>query len=151
MLLISISPFATFLLAPPFHGFPPHIPVPVPHCLSSFRNAYNSSLFLLSGLVPPPLPYKPTPFLPPFSSHRRVCLATSVPLVDAGSTGFLAQAMPILTGKTACYECVPKVAAKVYPICTIRSTPGQYIHIYAFIWFFAVVFSVWFCGGFYVL
>jgi ubiquitin-like 1-activating enzyme E1 B len=59
---------------------------------------------------------------------NRLCLSTSVPLVDAGTTGYLGQVMPIYKGQTACYECVPKPTQKVYPICTIRSTPDKPVH-----------------------
>jgi ubiquitin-like 1-activating enzyme E1 B len=36
--------------------------------------------------------------------------------------------MPIAKGRTACYECKPKPSQKVYPICTIRSTPDKPVH-----------------------
>jgi ubiquitin-like 1-activating enzyme E1 B len=36
--------------------------------------------------------------------------------------------MTIIKGHTACYECFPKPTQKVYPICTIRSTPDKPIH-----------------------
>ena len=36
--------------------------------------------------------------------------------------------MPILKDRTACYECKPKPTPKVYPICTIRSTPDKPVH-----------------------
>ena len=59
---------------------------------------------------------------------NRLCLAAKVPLIDSGTTGFLGQVMPIFKGKTSCYECKPKPTQKVYPICTIRSTPDQPVH-----------------------
>lgn len=59
---------------------------------------------------------------------NRLCLAANVPLIDSGTTGYLGQVMPIFKGKTACYECKPKQAQKVYPICTIRSTPDKPVH-----------------------
>lgn len=59
---------------------------------------------------------------------NRLCLATKVPLLDSGTTGYLGQCMPVFKGRTACYECRPKEAQKVYPICTIRSTPDQPVH-----------------------
>lgn len=59
---------------------------------------------------------------------NRLCLAANVPLIDAGTTGYLGQVMPIFKGKTACYECKPKPTQKVYPICTIRSTPDKPVH-----------------------
>ena len=36
--------------------------------------------------------------------------------------------MPVFKGRTACYECTPKPTQKVYPICTIRSTPDKPVH-----------------------
>jgi ubiquitin-like 1-activating enzyme E1 B len=59
---------------------------------------------------------------------NRLCLAADVPLIDAGTTGYLGQVMPIFKGVTACYECAPKPTQKVYPICTIRSTPDKPVH-----------------------
>lgn len=59
---------------------------------------------------------------------NRLCLAANVPLIDSGTTGYVGQVMPIFKGKTACYECKPKPMQKVYPICTIRSTPDQPVH-----------------------
>ena len=59
---------------------------------------------------------------------NRLCLAANVPLIDAGTTGYLGQVMPIFKGRTACYECKPKPTQKVYPICTIRSTPDKPVH-----------------------
>ena len=59
---------------------------------------------------------------------NRLCLAAKVPLIDSGTTGYLGQVMPIFKDKTACYECTPKPTQKVYPICTIRSTPDKPVH-----------------------
>lgn len=59
---------------------------------------------------------------------NRLCLAADVPLFDSGTTGYLGQVMPILKGYTTCYECLPKPTQKVYPICTIRSTPDKPVH-----------------------
>jgi ubiquitin-like 1-activating enzyme E1 B len=59
---------------------------------------------------------------------NRLCLAAGVPLFDSGTTGYLGQVTPILKGYTSCYECFPKPAPKVYPICTIRSTPDKPVH-----------------------
>ena len=47
------------------------------------------------------------------------------PLIDSGTTGYLGQVMPIMKGVTECYECSAKPTQKVYPICTIRSTPDK--------------------------
>lgn len=48
--------------------------------------------------------------------------------MESGTTGYLGQAMVILKGETECYECTPKPSQKVYPICTIRSTPDKPVH-----------------------
>jgi len=58
---------------------------------------------------------------------NRLCLAADVPLIESGTTGYLGQVMPIRKGLTACYECHPTYP-KVYPICTIRSTPDKPVH-----------------------
>eukprot|EP00605_Chrysophyceae_sp_TOSAG23-4_P001648 GSChrysophyteH1.ASY1.ANO1.1809.1 assembled CDS len=50
------------------------------------------------------------------------------PLIDSGSTGYRGQVRPILKGVTECYECSEKPTQKVYPICTIRSTPDKPVH-----------------------
>ena len=59
---------------------------------------------------------------------NRLCLASSVPMIEAGTTGFLGQVQVIDRGYTECYECQPKPTQKVYPICTIRSTPSMPVH-----------------------
>lgn len=59
---------------------------------------------------------------------NRLCLATNKPLVEAGTTGYLGQVFCVQKGETACYECFPKPTPKVYPICTIRSTPDKPVH-----------------------
>jgi ubiquitin-like 1-activating enzyme E1 B len=60
---------------------------------------------------------------------NRLCLATSVPLIEAGTTGYLGQVTTIhKPSNTACYECQTQETGKVYPICTIRSTPSAPVH-----------------------
>ena len=59
---------------------------------------------------------------------NRLCLAAKIPLIDSGTTGYTGQVNPIFKGKTSCYDCKPKEAPKVYPICTIRSTPDKPVH-----------------------
>ena len=59
---------------------------------------------------------------------NRLCLAADVFLIDSGTTGYNGQIMPIKRGVSACYECNPKPTQKVYPICTIRSTPDKPVH-----------------------
>jgi ubiquitin-like 1-activating enzyme E1 B len=60
---------------------------------------------------------------------NRLCLAAAVPLVEAGTTGYLGQVnvMDKASG-VACYECTTQETQKVYPICTIRSTPSEPVH-----------------------
>jgi ubiquitin-like 1-activating enzyme E1 B len=59
---------------------------------------------------------------------NRLCLSANVPLIDSGSTGYRGQVRPIMKGVTECYECRAKTTQKVYPICTIRSTPDKPVH-----------------------
>lgn len=59
---------------------------------------------------------------------NRLCLATKVPLIESGTTGYLGQVSVIMKDESECYECTPKVTQKVYPICTIRSTPEKPVH-----------------------
>lgn len=59
---------------------------------------------------------------------NRLCLASGVPLVESGTTGFLGQVTVHVKGKTECYECQPKPAPKTYPVCTITSTPTKFVH-----------------------
>ncbi|OQS06684.1 ubiquitin-activating enzyme (E1) [Thraustotheca clavata] len=59
---------------------------------------------------------------------NRLCLAANVPLIESGTTGYLGQVSVIKKGETECYECTEKATAKVYPICTIRSTPDKMVH-----------------------
>jgi len=60
---------------------------------------------------------------------NRLCLAAGVPLVEAGTTGYLGQVTVIdKESQVACYECTTQETGKVYPICTIRSTPSMPVH-----------------------
>lgn len=60
---------------------------------------------------------------------NRLCLAASVPLIEAGTTGYLGQVTVIdKPSNVECYECQAKPTQKVYPICTIRSTPSMPVH-----------------------
>lgn len=59
---------------------------------------------------------------------NRLCLASDVPLVESGTTGFLGQVTVHVKGKTECYECQPKPTPKTYPVCTITSTPSKFVH-----------------------
>ena len=56
-------------------------------------------------------------------------LAAKVPLIEAGTTGYLGQVTVIdKPSGVECYECQTKPTQKVYPICTIRSTPSMPVH-----------------------
>lgn len=59
---------------------------------------------------------------------NRLCLAAGKPLMEAGSTGHLGQVTVIKKGETECFECQAKPTQKVYPYCTIRSTPEKPVH-----------------------
>ncbi|KAG7354221.1 UBA/THIF-type NAD/FAD binding protein [Nitzschia inconspicua] len=60
---------------------------------------------------------------------NRLCLAANIPLIEAGTTGYLGQVTVIHKGSgVACYECKTQETQKVYPICTIRSTPSMPVH-----------------------
>lgn len=59
---------------------------------------------------------------------NRLCLAAEKPLLEAGSTGHLGQVTVIKGGETECFECQAKPSQKVYPYCTIRSTPEKPVH-----------------------
>jgi ubiquitin-like 1-activating enzyme E1 B len=60
---------------------------------------------------------------------NRLCLAAGVPLIEAGTTGYLGQVNVIdKESDVACYECQTQETQKVYPICTIRSTPSMPVH-----------------------
>lgn len=59
---------------------------------------------------------------------NRLCLAADRPLLEAGSTGHLGQVTVIKKGQTECFECQAKPTQKVYPYCTIRSTPEKPVH-----------------------
>jgi ubiquitin-like 1-activating enzyme E1 B len=60
---------------------------------------------------------------------NRLCLAAKVPLVEAGTTGYLGQVNVIdKESGVACYECQTQETPTVYPICTIRSTPSLPVH-----------------------
>eukprot|EP00931_Biecheleriopsis_adriatica_P104437 TRINITY_DN7910_c0_g1_i2.p1 TRINITY_DN7910_c0_g1~~TRINITY_DN7910_c0_g1_i2.p1 ORF type:complete len:592 (+),score=160.36 TRINITY_DN7910_c0_g1_i2:90-1865(+) len=59
---------------------------------------------------------------------NRLCLAAEKPLLEAGSTGHLGQVTVIMKGQTECFECQAKPTQKVYPYCTIRSTPEKPVH-----------------------
>lgn len=57
-----------------------------------------------------------------------MCIATHIPLIESGTTGYFGQVSVINGYETECYSCQPKPAPKNYPICTIRSTPEKMVH-----------------------
>ncbi|XP_014215727.1 SUMO-activating enzyme subunit 2 [Copidosoma floridanum] len=59
---------------------------------------------------------------------NRMCLAADVPLIESGTAGYDGQVELIKKSMTQCYECIPKVAQKTFPGCTIRNTPSEPIH-----------------------
>jgi len=59
---------------------------------------------------------------------NRLCLAAEKPLIEAGSTGYLGQVTVINKGEAECFECQAKPTQKVFPYCTIRSTPEKPVH-----------------------
>ena len=59
---------------------------------------------------------------------NRICLLAAKPLIEAGSTGYIGQSRVIIKDKSECYECQKKEAPKVYPVCTIRSSPSTPVH-----------------------
>ena len=59
---------------------------------------------------------------------NRICLTAARPLVEAGSTGYIGQSRVIINDLAECYECQKKESPKVYPVCTIRSSPSTPVH-----------------------
>ncbi|KAI8388277.1 uncharacterized protein BYT42DRAFT_491430 [Radiomyces spectabilis] len=68
-----------------------------------------------------------------------MCLAADVPLIESGTTGYLAQAYAIKKDITECFDCYPKPTPTTYPVCTIRSTPSSPIH--CIVWAKSYLFS----------
>ncbi|GAC97279.1 hypothetical protein PHSY_004864 [Pseudozyma hubeiensis SY62] len=74
---------------------------------------------------------------------NKMCVASGVPLLESGTTGFRGQVQPIRPGLTECYDCQPKETPKTFPVCTIRSTPSTPIHciVWAKSWLFTQLFG----------
>jgi ubiquitin-like 1-activating enzyme E1 B len=70
-----------------------------------------------------------------YSSYvNNICMSLNIPLLDAGTTGYLGQAFLLQRGVTRCYDCRTHDAEqKTYPACTIRTLPEKPVHciIYA--------------------
>ena len=70
-----------------------------------------------------------------------VCLYSNTLLIDCASSGRLAQTIPVIPFRTACFDCSPVTAPSGPKItCTIRSTPESYDHCAA--WAFHLFNSV---------
>ena len=60
---------------------------------------------------------------------NRMCLATKRPLIESGTQGYLGQVVPIIPGKTKCFECDPQPSqTRTYAACTLRDTPDKPVH-----------------------
>lgn len=59
---------------------------------------------------------------------NRMCLASNVPLIESGTSGYMGQVELIKRGITSCYECNPRKRPKDIASCTIRNTPSEPIH-----------------------
>uniref|UniRef100_A0A0N5C4G3 SUMO-activating enzyme subunit n=2 Tax=Strongyloides papillosus TaxID=174720 RepID=A0A0N5C4G3_STREA len=61
---------------------------------------------------------------------NRMCIAGEIPLVDAGTSGYIGSCRPIIPFKTECFECMGQNNGRerTYPGCTIRNTPSEPIH-----------------------
>ncbi|KAK6590989.1 SUMO activating enzyme subunit 2 [Cryptosporidium xiaoi] len=62
---------------------------------------------------------------------NKVCVASNIELIDAGSAGFNGQVHPIVPRVSSCYECIPPPVQKSFPICTIRLAPEKPQHCIA--------------------
>ncbi|CBZ55114.1 AFR138Wp, related [Neospora caninum Liverpool] len=61
-----------------------------------------------------------------------LCIAAGVPLIEAGSTGYSGQVMPILKNETLCYDCEAKPRDQQrFPVCTLRQRPERPEHCIA--------------------
>lgn len=62
-------------------------------------------------------------------SHvNKMCVIAGRPLLEAGTSGHLGQAFPIVPRVTKCYDCDPKSVPKTFALCTIRSIPEKPVH-----------------------
>ncbi|KFG28675.1 ThiF family protein [Toxoplasma gondii p89] len=61
-----------------------------------------------------------------------LCIAADLPLIEAGSTGYSGQVMPILKNETLCYDCEAKPRDQQrFPVCTLRQRPERPEHCIA--------------------
>ncbi|KAH8740887.1 SUMO-1 activating enzyme subunit 2 [Cryptosporidium ryanae] len=107
------------------------------------RDKYNTQNFDIKGIVGNIINFG-TDFFKKFSlvlnaldnvSSRsyvnKICVASNIELIDAGSAGFSGQVHPIIPRISRCYECTPPPVQKSFPICTIRLTPDKPQHCIA--------------------
>ena len=57
-----------------------------------------------------------------------MCVTLNKPLLEAGTTGFIGQAMLLKRGISRCYDCEPQSQGKIYQVCTIRTLPEKPLH-----------------------
>ncbi|KAL8451231.1 hypothetical protein Emed_002104 [Eimeria media] len=63
---------------------------------------------------------------------NRLCLAAKRPLVEAGSTGYCGQVMPVGPHESLCFDCEAKPSTKDrIPVCTLRQHPEKPEHCVA--------------------
>jgi len=72
-----------------------------------------------------------------------ICVFLRIYLIDCGSSGRLAQSVPVLPFKSACYSCSPAISSSGPKVtCTIRSHPESFEHCAAWAFhLFDAVFS----------
>ncbi|KAM3172544.1 hypothetical protein ACTXT7_014307 [Hymenolepis weldensis] len=67
---------------------------------------------------------------------NRMCVNTSKPIIESGTSGYLGQVEPLIylkanggTPQSLCFECTPRANDKrTFPTCTIRNTPSEPVH-----------------------
>ncbi|OEH74261.1 hypothetical protein cyc_08243 [Cyclospora cayetanensis] len=63
---------------------------------------------------------------------NRLCLGAEKPLIEAGSTGYSGQVVPIVPHQTLCFDCEAKPNVKDrFPVCTLRQHPEKPEHCVA--------------------
>ncbi|GAA5900786.1 E1 ubiquitin-activating protein UBA2 [Sporobolomyces salmoneus] len=62
---------------------------------------------------------------------NKMCLASNIPLIESGTSGYRGQVQPIKGNTTDCFDCTGKPVPKTFAVCTIRSTPSTAHHCIA--------------------
>ncbi|GAA5945025.1 E1 ubiquitin-activating protein UBA2 [Sporobolomyces koalae] len=62
---------------------------------------------------------------------NKMCLASNIPLIESGTSGYRGQVQPIKGNETDCFDCTGKPVPKTFAVCTIRSTPSTAHHCIA--------------------